>query len=588
MEYEAYLTIATVILVLGALVGTRLASDIILMAALCFLIITGILTPEEALYGFANPGVMTIAVLYVVAAGLKETGAIQWIAGRILGNPKTIPKATLKVFIPSSILSAFMNNTAVVAMFIPSIQDWSKRKGISASKLLLPLSYAAILGGTCTLIGTSTNLVIDGLLQSTKDHSLSMFSLTWVGLPLVILGGGFLYLIGDKLLPNRQGAVEQLDLVREYSVNVIVEENSPLANQTIEEAGLRNLTYGYLVEIYRQSRIITAVSPDTELLAGDELVFVGAPECAREIRHFRGLIPANGDVEMLQITHHERCLVEAVIGPEFAGLDQSIKDSRFRTRFQAAILSVSRNGQRIDGKIGDIRLQVGDTLLLETSQDFIGQYRSRRDFLLVSAINDSTPPVFNKAPTALLILMAMIFLSASGLLSILESAFLAAGAMVATQCVSIIKARRNIDFTVITVIAASFSLGAAMTKTGAADAIASSLLFSNDLSPWIVLALLYLLTVIFTELITNNAAAILMFPIAISVAEQLGVNYLPFVIAIMFAASASFITPIGYQTNLMVMGPGGYHSKDYLKIGLPMSFITAVCCITLIPLIWHF
>lgn len=588
MDYEAYITIATVFAVLVTLLTTKIASDVTLMAALCFLVITGILSPAEGLHGFSNPGVMTIATLYVVASGLKETAAIQWIAGRFLGNPKTTPQATLKVFLPSSFLSAFMNNTAVVAMFIPSIQEWSQRTNIPASKLLLPLSYAAILGGTCTVIGTSTNLVIDGLLQTTQNHSLGMFSLMWLGLPLVIIGASFLYIFGDKLLPNRQGAIEQLDNAREYSVNVIVDEKGPLVGKTIEEAGLRNLTHGYLIEIHRQSRMLTAVSPDTELSEKDELIFVGAPECARELRLIRGIIPANDEIDKLQITHNERCLVEAVIGPEFTGLDQSIKESRFRTRFQAAILSVSRYGQRIEGKIGGIQLQVGDTLLLETSQDFVGQYRSRRDFLLVSAINDSTPPAFDKAPTALIILFLMISLSTSGLLSILESAFLAAGAMLATRCISVAKARRNIDLTVITVIAASFSLGIAMTKTGAADAVANSILLNIDLTPWVALAIIYLLTAAFTEMITNNAAAILMFPIAISIAEQMNVNYLPFVIAVMFAASASFITPIGYQTNLMVMGPGGYHSKDYIRIGLPMGIIIAASSITLIPFIWNF
>lgn len=588
MDYDAYLTLTTVILVLIALMTTKVAADVILMAALSFLVISGILTPLEGLAGFSNPGVMTIAALYIVASGLKETGAIQWIARILLGNPSNTPNATIKVFMPAAFFSAFMNNTAVVAMFIPSIQEWAKRTKIPASKLLLPLSYAAILGGTCTLIGTSTNLVVDGLLQSTKHHALSMFSLVWLGIPLVLIGGFFLYIFGDKFLPNRQSAVEQLDAVREYSVNVLIKPTGPLNGKTIEEAGLRNLSYGYLVEIRRQNRLLSAPSPDTVLLSSDELIFVGAPECARELRHIHGLQPANEDAQKLDITHHERCLVEAVIGPEFTGLDQSIKDSRFRTRFQAAIISVSRNGQRIIGKIGDIRLQVGDTLLLETSQDFVGQYRSRRDFLLVSAINDSTPPAFDKAPTSLLILLGMIMLSASSMLSILESAFLAAGAMLATRCISVTKARRNIDLTVITVIAASFSLGAAMTKTGTADAIAQSILFSEQLSPWIVLAIIYLLTAAFTEMITNNAAAILMFPVAIALAEQLSVNYLPFIIAIMFAASASFITPLGYQTNLMVMGPGGYQSRDYVKIGLPLSLLTATCSIGLIPFIWNF
>ncbi|MBT3144304.1 SLC13 family permease [Neptunomonas phycophila] len=587
MGYEAYLTLAIVMAVLIALIVSNIATDVILMSALAALVITGVLTPLEGLAGFSNPGVITIATLYIVAAGLKETGAIQWIAGRLLGQPNGVRQGLAKVIMPTSVMSAFMNNTAVVAMFIPSIQEWSKRVNIPASKLLIPLSYAAILGGTCTLIGTSTNLVVDGLMQSTFDYKMGMFSLTWLGLPLLLVGGTFLYFFADRLLPDRQGTIEQLGNAREYSVDVIVDENGPLVGKTIEEAGLRNLSFGYLVEIHRGSRILSAVAPDTQLQAGDELVFIGAPECARELRQIHGLNPANGDVDKLKIASHERCLVEAVIGPEFVGLEQSIKDSRFRTRFQAAILSVSRNGQRITGKIGDIRLQVGDTLLLETGQDFVGQYRSRRDFLLVSAMNDSTPPAFSKAPFALYVLLGMVLLSASGLLSILEAAFLAAGAMLVTRCISVTKARRNIDLTVITVIAASFSLGEAMTKTGMAEQIAQWLMFGG-MSPWVMLAIVYVLTTLFTEVITNNAAAILMFPIAVSIAQQLGVDHMPFVIAVMFAASASFIMPLGYQTNLMVMGPGGYQTSDFLKIGIPMSIIVSVTSIVLIPFIWAF
>ncbi|GEK73668.1 MULTISPECIES: SLC13 family permease [Halomonas] len=588
MPFDALFTLATVLAVLVTLVATRIAPDVVLMAALAVLVVSGILTPGEALVGFSNPGVMTIATLYVVAAGLKETGAIQWIAHGLLGRPRQLRRAQFRVLLPASGLSAFMNNTTVVAMFIPAIQEWAGRLKLPPSKLLLPLSYAAILGGTCTLIGTSTNLVVDGLLQTERGLSLSMFELAWVGVPLLLVGGVFLMLFADWLLPNRRGVLEQLEQAREYAVEVVVTAKGPLVGKTIADAGLRSLSHGYLADIERHGRLLTAVPPETELQAGDVLVFIGAPECARELRRIHGLRPAGGDVHKLDIDHHRRCLVEAVIGPDFAGLGQTVRESRFRSRYQAVILSISRHGQRLSGKLGDIRLQVGDTLLLETAQDFVDQYRYRKDFLLVSGLNDSTPPDFRKAPLAIAILGAMVTASASGWLTILEAALLAGGAMLVTRCVPASKARRYLDLTVLIVIAASFALGAAMAKTGAAAQIAQWLLLIDGLAPWAALAAIYAMTVIFTELITNNAAAVLMFPIAMAVAEQLGVNELPFAVAIMFAASASFMTPLGYQTNLMVLGPGGYRFLDYLRLGAPLSLIVGVTAVGLIPVVWPF
>ena len=588
MDFSAVITLVTVVAVLATLALSRLAPDVVLMAALAFLIVSGILSPGEALVGFSNPGVMTIAVLYVVAAGLKETGAIQWIAHLLLGQPQRLKQAQLRVLLPAAGLSAFMNNTTVVAMFIPAIQEWAARLKLPPSKLLMPLSYAAIIGGTCTLIGTSTNLVVNGLLQSEKGVELSMFSLAWIGVPLVVVGGAFLYLFADRLLPNREGVLEQLESAREYAVEVSVADKGPLVGKSIAEAGLRSLTHGYLADIERHGRLLTAVPPETELMAGDILIFIGAPECARELRRINGVKPAGGDIHKLDTAHHKRCLVEAVIGPDFGGLGHTVKESRFRSRYQAVIISISRHGKRIPGKLGAVSLQVGDTLLLETTQDFVDQYRYRKDFLLVSSLNDSTPPDFRKAPLALGILAAMVAASALGLLSILEAALLAGGAMLVARCVPASKARRYLDLSVLIVIAASFALGAAMTTTGAAAQIAQWLLLIDGLAPWAALALVYVMTVVFTELITNNAAAVLMFPIAVAVAEQLGVSYMPFVIAIMFAASASFMTPLGYQTNLMVLGPGGYRFTDYLRLGAPLSLLVAVTAIGLIPLVWGF
>ncbi|SFM82090.1 SLC13 family permease [Marinobacter pelagius] len=589
MEWEAIFTLGLLGAVLGTLVFTRVSADLTLMAALALLVIFGVLTPASALAGFANPGVITIATLYIVASGLKETGAVQWIARKLLGHPKSTSGAQLRMVAPTGILSAFMNNTAVVAMFIPAIQDWAQRLQIPASKLLLPLSYAAILGGTCTLIGTSTNLVVDGMLQSRLGINLGLFELAWVGVPLLVIGGAFLVLFGSRLLPDRGGLDEELEAVREYGVEVEVASRGPLVGKTIAEAGLRALNYGYLTEIDRQGRLITAVEPDRTLQAGDKLYFVGAPECASELRRIHGLNPASGNVHKLDIANHQRCLVEVVLGPEFPGLNKTVRDSRFRSRFNAVILSVSREGRRVPGKLGDIEFKMGDTLLLEASNEFAEQYKFRRDFLLVSALNDSTPPDFRKAPLALGILLAMVLASASGLLSIMEAAFMAAGAMIVSRCITASHARRSVDLPVLVVIAASFALGNAMSETGAAATIVGTLLENGEgFSPWLALVMIYVLTAFFTEVITNNAAAVLMFPIALALSEHLGVSFLPFAVAVMFAASASFITPLGYQTNLMVYGPGRYRFTDYMRIGVPLSLLVGVIAVTLIPVFWPF
>lgn len=588
MTWEASFTLLTLLFVLGVLVFTRVTADLVLMAALSLLLISGVVSPGGALAGFSNPGVITIATLYVVAAGLKETGAVQWIARRLLGLPVTERGAQLRMLIPTGILSAFMNNTTVVAMFIPAIQDWAHRLGMPASRLLLPLSYAAILGGTCTLIGTSTNLVVDGMLQSQLGVHLGLFELAWVGVPMLIIGGLFLVFFAPRLLPDRGGVREELDQVRQYGVEVEVTKGGPIVGKTIAAAGLRALASGYLAEIDRQGRLITAVEPDRTLQAGDRLYFVGAPECASELRRIQGLKPANGSVHKLELENHQRCLVEVVLGPEFPALGKTIRDSRFRTRFNSVILSLSREGGRVPGKLGDITFRMGDTLLLEASYQFVEHYRFRRDFLLVSALNDSTPPDFRKAPLALAILLVMVVISATGLLQIMEAALLAAGLMIVSGCITASRARSSLDLPVLVVIAASFALGNAMSETGAAQTIATHLLGFGEFSPWLALILIYLMTVIFTEVITNNAAAVLMFPIALALSEQLGVSFMPFAVAVMFAASASFITPLGYQTNLMVFGPGRYKFMDYVRVGTPLSIVVATTALSLIPLVWAF
>ncbi len=590
MSADIVITLVVTLGTLLALASNRVPAEVAMLAALTCLLLSGVISSSQALAGFSNAGLMTVAVLYVVAAALRDTGAIYWIANRLLGRPKTELASQWRMILPTSLLSAFLNNTTVVAMMLPAVQEWARKLKISPSRLLLPLSYAAILGGTCTLIGTSTNLVVHGMMQQHGYENLRIFDLAWVGIPLLIGGAVFLAFFSRHLLPEREGITEQVEHAREYYVEMLIPTGSPLHQKTIEQAGLRSLSHGFLTDVQRGDKLYSAVSPDMQLHSGDLLGFIGAPPCARELQRIKGLAPAHGNAHKLNINNHQRCLVEVVLGPEFPGINKTVKGCAFRSHYQAAILSVNRDGQRLSGKVGDICLRAGDTLLLETGETFVDQYQFRRDFLLVSPLRDSAPPDFRRAPPAVAILLAMVLCNAAGLLPVLEAALLAGGLLVITGCVSINRARQNlsVNLPVLIVIGAAFALGGALESSGTANWIASSLLGDSPTDPWLALLCVYLVTTLFTELITNNAAAVLVFPIATGVAEQLGVNPMPFIVAVMFGASASFMTPVGYQTNLMVMGPGGYRFTDYLRLGLPMTLISTAITVTLMPLVWPF
>ncbi|MDP2432880.1 MAG: SLC13 family permease [Pseudomonadota bacterium] len=589
MPWEAWLTLAVVALCIGLLASNRYPPDTVMLGGLTLLLLAGVLTPAEALAGLSNEGMVTVAVLYVVVSGLQETGGTAWVSQSLLGKPRSVAHAQMRLMAPVSFLSAFLNNTPVVAMFIPAVQDWAKRHGIAVSQLMLPLSYAAIAGGTCTLIGTSTNLVVNGLLVGQSGQpGLNFFEIAWVGVPTLLLTLLFTALFGRCLLPERHSILSQLENAREYTVEMLVEPHSPLEGKTIEAAGLRQLPGMYLVEVDRDGHLMPAVSPQQTLRGGDRLLFAGVVDSVLDLQKIRGLTPATSQVFKLGSPRHQRCLVEAVISESFPLLGKSIREGRFRTLYQAAIIAVARNGERINRKIGDIVPRPGDTLLMETHPSFLERYRNTRDFLLVSRLDNSTPPRHERAWIAVLIMAGMVLLATLGWLSMLQAAMLAAGLMLLSRCTSASAARRSMDWQVLLVIAASFGIGIALEKTGAAGLLAGGLVGLAGDNPWATLALFFLATSLFTNLITNNAAAALMFPIALAAAARLDVSVLPFAIVIMKAASASFATPIGYQTNLMVMGPGGYAFSDYLRMGVPLTFLTGVLTVLIAPLVWPF
>jgi len=589
MPLEAWFTLTVIALCFALLAATRVAPDIILMGGLTLLLLSGVLTPAQALSGLANEGVVTVGALYIVVAGLKDTGAIAWVVQYILGRPKSIRGAQLRMMLPVATMSAFLNNTPVVAMMIPAVQDWARRYRLSVSKLLIPLSYAAMVGGTCTLIGTSTNLVINGLLiKQTGGPGLGIFELAKIGIPVALCVIIAVIFLSKCLLPDRRSAISQFEDVRGYTVEMLVDADGPLVGKTIEQAGLRQLPGLYLIEIDRQDQLIPAVSPQEHLHADDRLVFAGVVESVVDLQKIRGLRPATGQVFKLDVPRPERCLIEAVVSDSFPTAGKSIRESRFRTQYNAAIIAVSRNGVQLKKKIGDIILRSGDTLLLEAHPSFIDQQRNSRDFYLVSRLEDSHPLRHDRALMAILLLAAMVVSAALGWLSMLEAAMLTAGLMIMSKCTTGQTARRAIDWQVLIVIAASLGIGLALRLSGAAQIIAQLLLSLAGGSPWIALALVFAITALFTAVITNNTAAVLMFPIAMATSKALDVSFMPFMITIMVAASVSFATPIGYQTNLMVYGPGGYRFSDYTRIGIPLTLLVGLIVVLFVPLVWAF
>jgi di/tricarboxylate transporter len=586
---DAWLTLAVIALIVALLIRTRVAPDVILVGGLTILIVTRVISPEAALAGLGNPGLATVGVLYVVVAGLVDTGAVHALGARLLGRPGSVTAAQARLMVPVAAMSAFLNNIPLVAMFVPVIEDWSRRRQISVSKLMIPLSYAAIFGGTCTLIGTSTNLVVNGLLvSSTNLGPMGFFEIGAIGVPSAIAGILFVIVAGRWLLPERKPPLREQEDAREYVIEMLVENSSPLIGQSVEQAGLRHLPGAFLAEIERTDTILPAVAPTERLRAGDRLLFVGVVESMVDLVRLRGLVPAPDQLFKLSAPRPERRLIEVVVSDTCPVVGRTIRDGQFRSRYDAVVIAVARNGERLHGKIGDVVLRAGDTLLLESRPSFLTQQRNSRDFLLVSEVQGAALPRHDRAWVAGAILALMVLAVTFGIASMLEAALVAAGLMLVTRCTTISSARGRIDWSVLTVIGASLGIGQALGATGAAPQLAGWLIGLAGGSPWLSLAAVYVATSIITATVTNNAAAVLIFPIAQAAAQELGVSLWPFIAVIMMAASASFATPLGYQTNLMVYGPGGYRFSDYARIGLPLNVLLGAVTVVLAPLVWPF
>ena len=585
---DFWLTLGILGLMIVGLLQERLTPDTLVFGALVLLMLVGVVEPEEALGGFASTTVFTVLALFIVAGAMQQTGALEGVSRRLFGVAGSLRRALLRLCGIATLASAFLNNTPIVAVLLPATLGWAKRMRISPSKLLIPLSYAAVTGGVCTLIGTSTNLVVHGLMQGRGMSGLGMFELAWVGVPCALVSIAVVISLAPRVLPDRIDVLDQVEEdQRRYLVELELREPSPLIGQTIEAAGLRHLPGLFLVRIERSTGTISPVAPEEKLLRGDRLSFAGVVDTIVDLQKFRGLVTAVHEQAPRGAARWS--LHEAVVAAGSPLVGQNIRAAGFRGRYNAAVVAVHSHGERVESKIGDIVLRPGDVLLIEAQPGFARSFRNSRDFYLVSEVEGSTQPLHQRSGWASMILAGVVLLAATGVVPVVLAALGGAAAAVAVRCIAPGDARGAIDLSVLAVIGASLGLARALDKSGVAAAIADLLVEAGrGLGPFGVLAAVYLATMLLTEIISNNAAAALVFPIAFAAASQLGVDPRPFAIAVAVAASLSLATPLGYQTNLMVYGPGGYRFSDFLRIGAPLQLILAGVALFVIPRVWSF
>lgn len=598
MGWEGWVTCGVVVALVFALARNLASADALLLGAAALLSAMRLFSdrfvePRDVAAALGNQGLVTVAVLFVVASGLTHSGGSSRIGTPILGRPRSTAGAQIRMMLPVGAISAFLNNTTVVAAFLPVVKDWARTQRLDVTRLLMPLSYAAVLGGVCTLIGTSTNIVVQGLMIDAELPPIGMFTITSVGLPIAIAGVVYVVLASRVLLPSRTPAAERLANPREYTVEMGVEKASPLDGLSVEKAGLRHLPGLFLAQVHRGDDVEPAVGPEFVLRGGDRLVFVGLVQSVADLTNVRGLVPvADPDGLDLDVPRTDRIFCEAVVSATSPMVGKSIRDGRFRGRYGAAVLAVHRNGELIKLKVGDIVLKPGDTLLVEAPPRFLEEQRDRGDFFLVSAVEGRAPVRHDRGWISIAILGGLVVMGALEPWTHLDLLPIALGAgalMIVTGCCTMEQARRSIDWSVLFCIAGALVVAKTLESTGVASLLAGGVVaMAQPYGPAIALAAVYLTTLLLTELLTNNAAAALAFPLAMATAAQLHVSPLPFAIVICVAASCGFATPTGYQTHLMVYGAGGYRFGDFLRMGVGLDLLCFSIAVVLIPVLFPF
>src|SRR5215510_5522102 len=591
MTIAAWTTLALLVAMFLALVWNKLPIWLVFIATLTVAMTLRLAPPAALLKGYSNTGVVTVAALYPVAAGMYATGAISLISERLLGLPKSITTAQLRILVPVSLASAFLYNTPLVAMMIPAVRDLSRRANLPASKLFMGLSYFALLGGTITLIGTSVNLIIAGLVSEAvakgelSARPIGFFDPMWIGLPAAVAGILYMTFIGPRLLKDRLGSLTGNEQ-RIYRAEFRIDDSSRLKARTLEQAGLATPN-GFVLESLTRNGTSMKPWPAMTLESGDLLTFSAPAEMLPVLWTTIGLLPAHAtDMSSLR---HEHQLAELVLSARSPAIGHKIGDLPLPdSPYQLMLVGVSRNGHAPTQPLKDFRLEAGDAGVVEVNDAFFYENRRERDFILIKRLEGFRVQRLDRALVAILITVAMIVLAASGVTTMLNAALLATMAMLVSGCLTIDRLWQSVDWQTIVVLGAAVGLESAITGSGLANVAANIFETVGGRSPIVALAAVFVGTVLLTNLITNVAAAVMMFSVAVSLASSLNVSFLPFAMILMSGASTAFINPAGFQTNLMVQTPGGYVFSDFAKVGIPLTLIIGAIVIALAPIVYGF
>jgi|UniRef100_UPI00404AD665 di/tricarboxylate transporter len=598
MTWDIALVFILLVLTLACFVWEKFPPD--LTALTLFLILIGcqLIPTEKALSVFSNPAPLTVGAMFVLSAALVKCGAVDRLSALIESSSRLPYSVVILIMvILVSTISAFINNTPVVVVFLPVILNLARKMNRAPSKFLIPLSYAAVLGGTCTLVGTSTNLVVNGIITGKGQPAFGMFELAWLGIPVTILGGLYLAIFGNRLLPVREMLTSILsdEERREYITEAYVQADSPVLGKTLVEAGFTSKRGVRVLEIVRDGIALYFDPKTAQLKAGDRLILSCRPSGIANTRRVQGInLTSELNLGIEQIAAHEGSLVEAVVTPHSALLGHTVRDVNFRQRYRMVVIALHRKGENVREQIENLPIEGGDVLLMMGTDQAIDALRDNDDFVFFDRARVPTKPQTGKVLLVVGVISAVIASAAMEWVPIEIGALTGCVIICLSRCLKTTEAYAAVDWNILFLIYGMLAMGMAMEYTGAAAWIAGHIVSAVQLlvpaahKGIIMLACIYLVTTVLTEILSNNAVAALMAPIAIGIGIKLGMDPRPFIIAVTFGASAAFATPIGYQTNTYVYGVGGYRFGDFLRIGLPLNALCFVVAMVVIPQVWPF